>query len=108
MRAAANEKLRKLSMLIRSSKAEANAAVQNTANNSRRKYNPRSPGWYDNFRNESFHDAFYRYRTTYYDKFSYPQISSQFTIANNIERYYAEEVHSYPQKQAFYEIVRPR
>ena len=64
MRAAADEKLRKV-MLIRSSKAEANAAAQNAASNHRRKYNPRSPGWYDNFRNESFHDAFYRYRTTY-------------------------------------------
>ena len=48
MRAAADEKLRKV-MLIRSSKAEANEAAHNAASNHRRKYNPRSLGWYDNF-----------------------------------------------------------
>ena len=53
MRAAADEKLRKI-MLIRSSKAEANAAVQNATSNHRRKYNPRSPGWYDNFETKVF------------------------------------------------------
>lgn len=69
MRTAADEKLRKI-MLIRSSKFEANQAAQNATSNHRRKFNPRSPGWYDNFRNETFHDTFYRYRTTY-DNFSY-------------------------------------
>ena len=63
-RTAADEKLRKI-MLIRSSKLEANRAAQNGTSNHRRKFNPRSPGWFDNFRNETFHDAFYRYHTTY-------------------------------------------
>ena len=62
MRVAADEKLRKI-MLIRSSRFEENQAAQNSTSNHRSKFNPRSPGWYDNFRNETFHDAFYRYRT---------------------------------------------
>ena len=69
MRAAADEKLRKI-MLIRSSRFEANQAAHNSTSNHRSKFNPRSPGWYDNFRNETFHDAFFRYRTSY-DNFSY-------------------------------------
>ena len=64
MRTAADEKLRKI-MLIRSSRYEANQAAHNATSNHRSKFNSRSPGWYDNFCNETSHDAFYRYRTSY-------------------------------------------
>jgi len=65
MKVAVEEKLRRIIMLIRSNKREANAAAHNGTSNHRRCFNKNTPRWYSNERNEAQYDAFYWYLTKY-------------------------------------------